>query len=106
MKYIEVTDKTYDETVSAGVVMADYHAKWCGPCRAMGPAIENIAAKYEGRATIAKIDTDANQETAVKNGIRSIPTIIFYKDGEVAKTLIGSQSEATLATVLDELLGE
>ena len=106
MKYVELTDKTYDEAVSTGVVMVDYHAKWCGPCRAMGPAIDNIAAKYEGRATIAKINTDENQETAVKNGIRSIPTIIFYKDGNVMKTLMGSQSEATLADTLNELIGE
>ncbi len=92
-KYVELTSANFDETVKEGVTLVDFWAPWCGPCRMIAPVIEELADEYEGKATIAKVNTDEEQEIAVKFGIRSIPTVMIFKDGEVVDQMIGAASK-------------
>lgn len=103
---VEFTDAGFESDVlgADGVVMVDFWAAWCPPCRALAPAIEEIAAEYAGRATVGKLDVDANQETAVKYGIRSIPTLLFFKRGEVVGKLVGASRKGAITEVLDRLI--
>ena len=77
--YIELTGQNFDETIKDGVALIDFWAPWCGPCRMIAPIIDKLAEAYEGKAKICKVNTDEQQELAEKFGIRSIPTIYFYK---------------------------
>ncbi len=104
-KYIELTNDNFDATVNEGVVLVDFWAPWCGPCRMIAPVIEELAEEYDGKAKICKVNTDEEQEIAVKFGIRSIPTLIFMKNGEVVDQIVGAQSKQVLADKLDSLLG-
>ncbi len=103
-KYIDLTNDNFDATTSEGVVLVDFWAPWCGPCRMIAPVIEELAEEYDGKAKICKVNTDEEQEIAVKFGIRSIPTIIFMKDGQVVDQIVGAQSKQALAEKLDSLL--
>ena len=104
-KYVELTSSNFDETVKEGVTLVDFWAPWCGPCRMIAPVIEELAAEYEGKATIAKVNTDEEQELAVKFGIRSIPSILFFKDGQVVDQMVGAASKQAFAEKLDSLIG-
>lgn len=104
-KYIEVGSSNFEETVKEGVSMVDFWAPWCGPCRMIAPVIEELASDYEGKAKICKVNTDEEQDLAVKYGIRSIPTIIFFKDGEQVDTLVGASSKQAFQEKLDSLIG-
>ncbi len=103
-KYIELTNDNFDAVTSEGVVLVDFWAPWCGPCRMIAPVIEELAEEYDGKAKICKVNTDEEQEIAVKFGIRSIPTLIFLKDGQVVDQIVGAQSKQVLAEKLDSLL--
>ena len=103
-KYVELTKDTMDEVIKDGVTMVDFWAPWCGPCRMIAPVIEELAEDFDGKATIAKVNTDEEQELAVKYGIRSIPAILFFKDGEVVDQLVGAASKATFAEKIENLL--
>jgi len=103
-KYIELTGSDFEATLKEGVALVDFWAPWCGPCRMIAPVIEELAADYEGKAKICKVNTDEEQDIAVKFGIRSIPTIIFFKDGEMVDQIVGAQSKAALAEKIDALL--
>jgi len=103
---LEITDATFEEQVlnSDKPVLVDFWAAWCGPCRMVGPVIEEIAGEYEGKAVVAKIDVDANQEFAQKYGVRNIPTVLMFKDGEVVGRQVGVAPKATYTEAIDGLL--
>lgn len=102
--YIELTQENFDSTIADGVVMVDFWAPWCGPCRMIAPVIDKLAQDYEGKAKICKVNTDEQQELAQKFGIRSIPNILFYKDGQKVHEIIGAASEQDFKAKLDSLL--
>ncbi len=103
-KYVELTKSNFDSTVASGVTMVDFWAPWCGPCRMIAPVVEELAEDYDGRATIAKVNTDEEQELAVKYGIRSIPAILFFKNGQVVDQMVGAASKDAFASKLNALL--
>lgn len=103
---VEITDANFDDTVlkAEKPVLVDFWAVWCGPCRIVGPIVEEIAAEYDGRAVIGKLDVDANRDTAVKYGIQAIPTLLLVKDGEVADRIVGATDKNSIKAKLDALL--
>lgn len=104
-KYIEITNKAqFDTLVAEGVTFVDFWAPWCGPCRMLAPIIDELAAEYEGKAKICKVNTDEVQDLAVEFGVRSIPTMLFFKNGEVKETLIGAQSKVAISDKINSLL--
>jgi thioredoxin 1 len=102
-KYIELTSNNFDENVKEGLALVDFWAPWCGPCRMLAPVIDELAEDFDGKAKICKVNTDEEQDLAVKYGVRSIPTIVFLKDGEVVDTMIGASSKQALAEKLNSL---
>ena len=103
-KYIELTASNFESTIASGVCLVDFWAPWCGPCRMVAPVIEELAADYDGKAKICKVNTDEEQDLSVKFGIRSIPTILFLKDGKVVDQMVGAAAKQTFAQKLDALL--
>lgn len=102
-KYIELTSANFNEAES-GVSLVDFWAPWCGPCKMLSPVIEELANDFEGKAKICKVNTDEEADLSAKFGVRSIPTLIFFKDGQVVDTLIGAQSKQTITDKLNSLL--
>ena len=102
------TDSTFEDEVlnRDQPVLVDFWATWCGPCRTIAPTIEELAAEYGGRAKIVKLDVDHNPETAMKYGIRSIPSLLFFKDGRPVDQMVGVVPKRTLADKLDTLAGQ
>lgn len=96
-KYIELNGENFDSTVAEGVSFVDFWAPWCGPCKMIAPVIDELASDFEGKANICKVNTDENQDLGVKFGIRSIPTVLIMKDGEVVDTMVGASSKQTFA---------
>ncbi len=103
---IAITDANFDEIVlkSDKPVLLDFWAEWCGPCRMVGPFVEQIAEEFEGKAVVGKVDVDSNPGVASRFGIRNIPTILFFKNGEVADKQVGAVPKATLVSKLEALL--
>lgn len=103
---INVIDATFDEVVNKSEVpvIVDFWAVWCGPCRMVGPIVEEIGAEYEGKAKVVKIDVDSNPETATKYGIRNIPTILFFKNGQVVDKQVGAVPKQVLVNKLEAIL--
>ena len=101
-----VTDTTFDGEVSnaKGLVLVDFWAAWCGPCRMIAPTLEALAKEYAGKIKITKLDVDANQPTAMKYNVRSIPTLVFFKDGKHVDTLIGAHPRPSLEAKINQHL--
>ncbi|NRB49361.1 MAG: thioredoxin [Saprospiraceae bacterium] len=100
----EFTDKNFDAESAEGVAVVDFWAEWCGPCRMIGPIIEELASDYEDKAIIGKVNVDDNPEISMKFGIRSIPTILILKDGEVVDKQVGVTTKNKLAEKIDKAL--
>ncbi len=103
---LEVTDQTFEEEVTKSTqpVLVDLWAPWCGPCHMVSPVVERLSEKYEGKFKFCKMNVDENPKTATKYRIMSIPTLIFFKDGQAADTVIGAVPEAVLQQKIDGLL--
>ncbi len=103
---LEITDANFDEVVlkSDKPVLVDFWAAWCGPCRMVGPIIEEISVDYKDKAVVGKLDVDANQEFAAKYGVRNIPTVLVFKDGEVVGRQVGVSPKNVYADAIDTLL--
>ncbi len=101
---LTITDANLDETIKEGVVLVDFWATWCPPCKTQGPIVERIAVAYAGKAVVGKLDTDKNKKTAKRFGVSAIPTLIIFKDGKEVQRFVGLQREAVLKAALDKEL--
>ncbi len=106
MSTAHFTDNDFDSNVvqSNIPVLVDFFATWCGPCRMMSPVIDELSDEYAGKVKIGKLDVDENPQTSIKFGVQSVPTLVFFKNGEVVNTVIGFQSKESLKNKLDAFL--
>lgn len=103
---LEITDSNFEEVVmkSDKPVLVDFWAEWCGPCRMVGPVVEELAKDYEGKAVIGKVNVDENPEISVRFGIRNIPALLFFKNGEIVDKQIGAVPKSVLNEKLEKQL--
>jgi thioredoxin 1 len=103
---LEITDSNFEETVlkSDKPVLVDFWAAWCGPCRMVGPIIDELSDEYDGKAVVGKVDIDSNQQYAAQFGVRNIPTVLVFKDGELVDRKVGVSSKNDYAQALDKLI--
>lgn len=104
-KAIEITDNNFEEIINTDKpILVDFWAEWCGPCKMIGPVVEELAGDYDGKAVIGKVNVDDNQLTSQKFGIRSIPTLLVIKNGEIVDKQVGAVPKAVLAEKIDKHL--
>ena len=105
---IEVTEDTWDDKVlkSEIPVLVDFWAEWCGPCKMIAPAVHELALEYDGQLSVGKLDVDNSPNIAMKYGVRSIPALIFFKDGQAVHTIVGARPKAALKKEIDQVLAE
>ena len=106
MKPITITDDNFQTEVinSNQPVLIDFWATWCGPCRMIAPIVEELAGEYNGKVKIGKLDVDENQETSIRYGVRSIPTLLIFKDGKIKDTIIGAVPKSQIVQKLNSAL--
>lgn len=100
-KAVEITDANFEEIIKSGTVLVDFWAEWCGPCKMIGPVVEELAGEFEGKAVVGKVNVDENAAISAKFGIRSIPTLLIFKDGEIVDKQIGAVPKAVLSKKLE-----
>ena len=104
-KIVKLTDADFDGKVkSESLILVDFWAEWCGPCRVIAPVLEELAGEYTGRLTIGKLNVDENRQIAARFGIRSIPTLVFFRDGARVDQVIGAHPKGTLKAKIEQLL--
>jgi thioredoxin 1 len=99
-----LTDADFDSSVSQGVVLVDFWAEWCAPCRRIAPIVDELAEQYDGRLTVAKVNVDENPETPVRFMVRGIPTLLLFKDGDLKETVVGMAQRDDLTRLIDKHL--
>ncbi|WP_342505352.1 thioredoxin [Sporosarcina sp. FSL K6-2383] len=102
MAIINATDQSFAENIKEGLVLVDFWAPWCGPCKMIAPVLEELDGEFEGKAQIVKVDVDDNQGTASNYGVMSIPTLILFKDGEIVDKVVGFKPKEALAELIEK----
>ena len=104
MATIKLTDANFDETVNEGITLVDFWAEWCGPCKMIAPILEEVSEEFEGKVKIAKLDVDSNPVSSAKYGIRSIPTMLTFKDGKMVEGISGAVPKQIIINKLNVYL--
>ncbi|HET7039469.1 MAG TPA: thioredoxin [Gemmatimonadales bacterium] len=104
---LQVTDQNFAQEIEghSGLAMVDFWAVWCGPCQIIAPSVEQLASEYSGRLKVAKVDVDANPQTTVRFNVRSIPSVLFFKDGKVVDAVVGAVPKSHLTQRIEQHLG-
>ena len=99
------TDSDFDDQTSKGVVLVDFWAEWCGPCRRLAPTVDALASEFDGRATVAKLNVDENPNVPGRYAVRGIPTLLLFKEGQLAETIVGLRAKEDIAQMIERHLG-
>ena len=99
------TDNDFDDQTSKGVVLVDFWAEWCGPCRRLAPTVDALASEFDGRATVTKLNVDENPNVTGRYAVRGIPTLLLFKEGQLAETIVGLRAKEDIAQMIEHHLG-
>ena len=104
MEPIHTSDSNFEKDVlkSSGLVLVDFWAEWCGPCKALAPKLDEIAKEYTGKLVVAKVDIDQNKETPASYGVRGVPTLALFKDGEIVDQIVGNHPKESISALIDK----